>query len=69
MTDTERLDKLEDLIWGERVGSGIALFPTRNIHTGEKGVTIDDLGEEDGSNLGDELTEKKPTLREAIDSL
>lgn len=70
MTDTERLDKLEAFLWDNtNVGNGLVLFPCRNAMSGEKGITIDDLGEEDGSNLGPELTDKKPTLREAIDSL
>lgn len=69
MTDTERLDKLEALIFGDKVGNGVVLFPTRGNAAQELGLTIDDLGEEDGSNLGPELTEKKATLRQAIDSL
>ena len=69
MTDTERLDKLEALVFSDKVGNGVVLFPTLGNATQELGMTIDDLGEEDGSNLGPELTEKKPTLRQAIDSL
>ena len=69
MTDTDRLDKLEKLLWSDKVGNGIAIFPVVGALNKERGVTIDDLGEEDGSNLGPELTNKKATLREAIDSL
>lgn len=69
MTDTERLNKLETLMWSSSIGNGLVIYPSRNAQTGEEKVCIQDLGEEDGSNLGEELTELKPTLREAIDAL
>ena len=67
MNDTERLDALERLLWDGRVGNGIAIFPCTEKKTGRRLVSLTDLGNEDGSNLGDELTESVPTLREAID--
>jgi hypothetical protein len=69
MTDTERLDKLEALIWSNKVGNGLVIFPSRNSKTGVERVCLQDLGDEDGSNLGEELTDLKPTIREAIDAL
>lgn len=69
MTDKDRLDKLEELIWSDRVGNGVAIFPSTGALNKIKGVTIDDLGDQDGSDLGESLTLKHPTLREAIDSL
>jgi hypothetical protein len=69
VTDTERLDKLEKLIWSDRVGNGVALFPCLNAVSKKKGVTIDDLGDQDGSDLGESLTLTCPNLREAIDNL
>ena len=69
MTDTERLDKLEKIIWSDKVGNGVALFPSINASSRAPGVTIDDLGDQDGSDLGESLTLTHPTLREAIDSL
>jgi len=67
MNDTERIDALERLLWVGSVGNGIAIFPCAENKTGEHRVFLFDLGNEDGSNLGDELTESVPTLREAID--
>ncbi|MEI6971633.1 MAG: hypothetical protein WCL44_08965, partial [bacterium] len=67
MTDTERIDALERLLWDGSVGNGIAIFPCTENKTGRRLVSLTDLGDEDGSNLGQELTETVPTLREAID--
>ena len=67
MTDTERIDALERLLWGGSVGNGIAIFPCTENKTGRRLVSLTDLGDEDGSNLGEELTKTVPTLREAID--
>jgi len=67
MTDTERIDALERLLWSGSIGNGIAVFPCIESKTGRRRVSLTDLGGEDGSNLGEELTESVPTLREAID--
>lgn len=69
MSDGERLNKLEAFIWSKNVGNGIVIWPTRNFQTGKKSVSFQDLGDEDGSNLGEELTDLKTTLRDAIDAL
>jgi hypothetical protein len=67
MTDTERIDALERLLWSDSIGNGIVIFPCTEHQTGRRLVSLTDLGDEDGSNLGEELTETVPTLREAID--
>lgn len=67
MNDTERIDALERLVWSERCGAGIAIFPVIENTTAEGGITLMDLGNEDGSHLGEDLSEAVPTLREAID--
>ena len=67
--DGERLDKLEALMRSAEVGNGVALFPLTSTVTGVplSCVSIDELGEEDGSNLGAEVS-VGPTLRAAIDA-
>jgi hypothetical protein len=67
LTDTERIDALERLLRSGSIGNGIAIFPCTEIKTGRRLVSLADLGGEDGSNLGEELTEAVSTLREAID--
>ena len=67
MNDTERIDALERLLWDGRVGNGVAIVPCTRTSTGQRLVSLVDLGDEDGSYLGDELTATVPTLREAID--
>lgn len=69
MSDTKRLNKLEALIWSNKIGNGIVIWPSRNFQTGIKSVCFQDVGDEDGSSLGEELTNLKPTLRDAIDAL
>ena len=66
--DTKRLDALEDLLWSTQSGNGIAIMPVLRSQTGERSVDILDLGDEDGSNLGDTLGESV-TLRDAIDDV
>lgn len=67
--DKARMDWLESAVWThEDAGNGIAIFPTTQHATGEKGITLQGLGDEDGSNLGDEITPTRPNLRAAIDS-
>ena len=68
-TDTERLDKLEKWCWSDRVINGVVLFPSRNPDTSDEHLVVQDLGEEDGSGLGDELTGLCENLRAAIDAL
>ena len=68
MTDTERLDKLEAFLWSDKIGNGIVIFPCFNKEK-ERKVSLQDLGDEDGSSLGEELTGVVKDLREAIDVL
>ncbi len=63
MTDTERLDKLEKFLV-ECSGNGIAIMSLNSCTL----FSIDDLADEDGSNLGEELCLGK-SLREVIDNL
>lgn len=63
MTDTERLDKLEKFLVACS-GNGIAIMPLNSCTL----FSIDDLADEDGSNLGEELCLGK-SLREVIDNL
>ena len=67
MTDTERIDALERLIWSDTTANGLVIFPVIISCTGERRVALQDLGDEDGSNLGEELTAPQSTLRDAID--
>lgn len=68
--DAKRLDKLQWALWNHpEIGNGIALFPGTNIHTKAKSVSLQGLGDEDGSDLGDELTPTCPDLRTAIDAM
>jgi len=65
--DTERMDWLENAIWNHPdYGNGLALFPFTKNTTGEKGVNVQGLGDEDGSNLGEEISEGS-TLRASLD--
>lgn len=68
--DTERLNWLESLLWSNRIGNGIAIFPTTTLpeHGSVRHIALQDLGDEDGSNLGDELTDTQNSLRDAIDA-
>lgn len=68
MTDTERLDKLEKLIWSVDCAEGIALMPWLN-DLGTRNIAFQNVDEETIEHLGEELTPPKPTLREAIDAL
>ena len=63
MTDTERIDKLEKFLKSLRT-NGVAIFPL-NACTH---FSIDDLGDEDGSHLGNEFS-CGGSLRDAIDNL
>lgn len=66
--DTKRLNKLEKFLWSEKIGNGVAIFPTKGME-GEKQFSFYDLADEDGTHCGDEITTWKPSLREAIDAL
>ncbi len=68
-TDTERLDALESYLWSTNVGNGIAIFPSTLVNSGIKLVMLQDLGDEDGSDLGEEITQSHRTLRECLDEL
>jgi hypothetical protein len=63
MNDTERLDYLESFLKAIR-SNGIAIMPLNNKTL----FSIDDLGDQDGSDLGDEICTGK-TLRDVIDNL
>ena len=63
MTDTERLNKLESFMLIAK-SNGIAIMPLN----GGTLFSIDDLADEDGSNLGEEYCVGE-TLRDAIDAL
>lgn len=68
--DTQRLDFMEAVLWSRLSGNGLAIFPTMDADDStSKQVMLQDLGSEDGSNLGDELTASCHSLREAIDSM
>lgn len=65
--DSERLEWLEKeatRYWV--VGNGLAIF-TLNKTDGSRMYSIDGLGDEDGSDFGDEIAQA-PTLRAAIDA-
>lgn len=64
--DAERLDWLEEIVWSDRVGNGLALFPFEDADGG-RFIGLMDIGDEDGSSMGDEL-ENAETLRAAIDA-
>lgn len=67
--DAERMDWLERAVWDNTLCSnGIAIFPSIVCETREPRVALQDLGEEDGSNLGGEITGSHPSLRAAIDA-
>ena len=63
MTDTERLNKLESFVLKAK-SNGIAIMP---LNSGTL-FSIDDLADEDGSNLGEELCTGN-NLRKVIDNL
>ena len=66
MNDTERIDGLERLLCSSRVGNGVAIMLCSDA-TRRRLIDLIDLGDEDGSNLGETLTDSVLTLREAID--
>lgn len=69
MDDTLRLDALERLLWSDKIGNGVALFSCRYANGDrEKFISVEDLGDQDGSDLGEQLVQG-PTLREALDKL
>lgn len=68
-TDSERLDKLAAFLHSDKCGNGLAIFPSKHSQSRATRICIQDLGSEDGSNLGDDITPLKLTLREAIDAL
>jgi hypothetical protein len=69
LADGARLDALETLALSAEVGNGLAIFPTTLASTGgDRCWMLQGLGEEDGSNLGEELHSNRPTLRAAIDA-
>lgn len=63
MTDTQRLDKLELFLRGLTT-NGIAIMP---LNSGRL-FSIDDLQDEDGTNLGEEFS-TGTSLRDVIDNL
>ena len=46
MSDTERINALEKLMWDARTGCGLAIMPWMERTSGRKLVTIIDLGDE-----------------------
>lgn len=67
--DSKRLDWLEHALWNHPdTGNGIAILPAFFHATGKRSVSLHALGDEDGSNLGDELTASQSSLRAAIDA-
>ena len=68
MTDSQRINALERMLWSDGIGNGIAIFPCTDSATRKKQVSLVDLGDEDGSHLGCDLSPDMPTLREAIDA-
>jgi len=67
ITDTERLDWLERIVWSDHVADALAIIPTRHIGSGEHHFTISSIDEPRSLNEKD-LGETKSSLREAIDS-
>ena len=63
MSDKERINKLEKLLKNLK-SNGIAIFPLDKFSY----FSIDSLGEEDGSNLGEQICAGF-SLREAIDNI
>lgn len=68
MTDTERLDVLERALLSERVGNGLALAPCYEVRDGRITLYLQDLGDQDGSDLGVDIVSGS-SLRDAIDRL
>ena len=68
MTDTELLDALETLIWADRSGYGVVLFPCRYAALDVRMVEVSRLefGEEYSDYIMGEDLGSAPTLREAI---
>lgn len=63
--DKDRLDWLESESVSDRVGNGLAIFPTTTAASGELGFLLVDLCDED---VGEDIGHKEPTLRAAIDA-
>ena len=63
MTDTERLDALEKLLWDKRIGNGVLLYPV--TVSGKRMVQMYDI--EDSLAGGRYLGEESGSLRSAID--
>lgn len=66
--DTARLNALEALLVSSNVGNGVALAPYSIHKTGKKRIALQDLGDEDGSGLGENLVDA-PSLRLALEAL
>ena len=64
--DSNLLDALEKILWSKRLGNGLAIFPVTNAREEQLGYMVQDLGEERGKNLGEELTGSRKTLREVL---
>lgn len=64
--DTMLLDRLESLMKSGEAGNGIALFPYTLTSTGQQGVSIDALGDQDGSDLGDPMYSEIGGLRDVL---
>lgn len=69
MTDKDRVDFLEHFLECGDCGNGIAIMPLRFGKKMVRGFSIDDLGDEDGSNLGEQFVGQVGSLRDAIDSM
>lgn len=71
LEDAERkaraLDLVEEMAWAEGVGNGLVIFPSTRVSDKSKKICLQALGDEDGTNLGDELCDPQPTLLEAIE--
>jgi hypothetical protein len=66
MTDTERLDFLEDILWNnQKIGRGVAFIPSFCRDRTPR-MTFQALGIENGLNLGRVLSDST-SLRQAID--
>ena len=63
MTDTQRLDALEKLLWDKRIGNGILLYP--GTVSGKRMVQMFDV--EDSDPVGRDLVDEAGSLRSAID--
>jgi hypothetical protein len=66
LEDRDRLDALEREVNSGVRGNGVAVFPYTRLN-GVRHISLVELGDEDGSDLGDEFAIGL-TLREAVDA-